>query len=165
MTTIHMLASYIDCASFQEQSVTTSKAVVKVLSMSDIHGDTKANADYLQNLNWPSGNEDCFTIFICNGDLCTDIASLRKSFQTLKTKFDEVCFVPGNHELWRKGSEQQGGDQSKAGSLSHAPNSLSKFNEVINCARQCGIHTGVCPTIISLFSVYSHYALYPRCPE
>jgi hypothetical protein len=134
-------ASSIDYDSFQEASVTTSKAVVKVFSMSDIHGDSKANSDFLQNLDQPAANS--FTVFICNGDLCTDISTLRKSFQILKNTYDEVCFVPGNHELWRRGTEEKGEGVVRKGNISYAPNSLSKFNEVIRCARQCGVRTGM----------------------
>lgn len=139
-TAMDVLESGIDFDNFQEQSVTTFKESVKVLSMSDIHGDSKANAGYLQQLHQPANHQDCFTIFICNGDICTDIPTLRKSFQILKSKFDEVCFVPGNHELWRKGTEQHG---ENCNTVPLALNSISKFNEVISCARQCGIRTGL----------------------
>jgi hypothetical protein len=34
------------------------------------------------------------------GDVSHDLEILRWTFQTLKSKFSEVSFVPGNHELW-----------------------------------------------------------------
>jgi hypothetical protein len=125
---------------FLEVTVITRKSIVKVFSMSDIHADTKANSDYLSKLEKPEVN--CFSVFICNGDLCTDILNLRKSFRILKDRYDEVCFVPGNHELWRRGSEDKG--SIRKGNISYAPNSIIKFNEVISCAKGCGIRTGEC---------------------
>lgn len=118
--------------------VTTAKPVVKVYCMSDIHADTKANSEYLSHIQKPT--EECFSVFICNGDLCTDIPNLVASFKILKATYDEVCYVPGNHELWRRGSREEGG--VKQGNITYARDSVSKFNEVIRCARQCGIRTG-----------------------
>ena len=123
--------------------MTTCKPV-KVFCMSDIHADTKANSSYLSNIEPPG--KDCFSIFICNGDLCTDIITLQVSFKVLTSIYDEVCFVPGNHELWRRGSEAV--NRVKKGTLYYANNSLSKFHEVMCCARQCGVRTG---TLCSFF--------------
>ena len=128
----------IDYEDFIEVCVSTNKADVQVYSMSDIHADTKSNADYIRSI--ARLDDNCFTIFICNGDLCSDIATLRKSFADLKNIYDEVCFVPGNHELWRRGSEDDQG--TLKGKTRYAPTSLSKFNEVVRCAKQSGVRTG-----------------------
>lgn len=70
---------------------------MRVFALSDIH------VDYLENLNWIlqlSADEYQQDILVLAGDVSHRIELLSQVFESLKSKFLEVLFVPGNHELW-----------------------------------------------------------------
>ena len=93
----------------------------KILLLSDLHCDYSSNRDWLagicavdkklcSNSNNNNDHDDgdrlienldySKTMILVAGDVSHDLSILRWTFQTLKQKFGEVAFVPGNHELW-----------------------------------------------------------------
>ncbi len=100
----------------------------RVVLLSDLHMDYTANQDWLSNLcgaddvsdidgissktsngvissrfddNSIDNNiDDKNTMIIVAGDVSHDLDILRWTFQTLKRKYGEVIYTPGNHELW-----------------------------------------------------------------
>lgn len=70
---------------------------MRVFALSDIH------VDYAENLNWVeqlSAGEYQEDILVLAGDVSHSMELLSQVFDSLKSKFLEVLFVPGNHELW-----------------------------------------------------------------
>ena len=70
---------------------------MKVYALSDIH------VDYDENLQWVLQIDDQAyqgDVIIVAGDISDSLELLREVFSSLKSKFREVLFVPGNHELW-----------------------------------------------------------------
>ncbi|KAL7431736.1 hypothetical protein ACHAXH_002342 [Discostella pseudostelligera] len=90
----------------------------RVVLLSDLHMDYTANREWLSNLCNindevdggaspndyldSSGNniDHKNTMMIVAGDVSHDMEILRWTFQTLKRKYGEVAYTPGNHELW-----------------------------------------------------------------
>lgn len=84
----------------------------KVLLLSDLHMDYPANQEWLLNLCktndiigiYDREEEDMLdysrTMIIIAGDVSHDLDILKWTFQTLQSKFAEVSFTIGNHELW-----------------------------------------------------------------
>ena len=78
------------------------------------------------------------SVLMLAGDVASDLSTLEEGLQVLKSKFDEVVFVPGNHELWCQ----------RGGGLDNAPDSMIKLEDVMRVCRQTGVHTE--PVIIQL---------------
>ena len=61
---------------------------------------------------------------------------------------DAVCYVPGNHEAWRRGTKL--GDSTSATTpelrtsttTRMSEDSVQKTFEIVAKARECGVHTG-----------------------
>jgi predicted phosphodiesterase len=71
-----------------------------VWAISDLHADQPKNLDLLA-LGWDrASDDDFFDIILVAGDVSSDLNILEKSFNHLKTCFDEVFFTVGNHECW-----------------------------------------------------------------
>jgi len=60
----------------------------RIFIISDLHVNYKENSEWVQALS------------LVGGDLSSDLLLLQRTFACLKSRFDRVFFVPGNHELW-----------------------------------------------------------------
>ena len=70
---------------------------MRVFALSGLH------ADYAENLQWIldlSDSEYQQDILVLAGDVTDSLQILAQVFRALRSKFREVLFVPGNHELW-----------------------------------------------------------------
>ncbi|MCL9781784.1 metallophosphoesterase [Vibrio sp. S4M6] len=70
---------------------------MRLFAVSDLH------LDYEENRNWLAGlsNADFQSdILILAGDISDDTKLIQWCFTTLQSKFRQVFFVPGNHDLW-----------------------------------------------------------------
>jgi len=82
--------------------------ITKILLLSDLHMDYAANQQWLHNLCTSSNNtnheeeDDDYTqtLIIVAGDVSHDLEILQWTFQTLKQRFAEVVYTPGNH-CWK----------------------------------------------------------------
>ncbi len=70
---------------------------MRVFALSDIHVDYQENEQWLLELSFIDYQND---ILILAGDLTDDIELLERCFSNLSKKFQNVLFVPGNHDLW-----------------------------------------------------------------
>lgn len=70
---------------------------MRVFAISDLHLDYDENKRWLENL---SNTDYQLDILILAGDISDDITLLAWCFSTLQSKFQQVFFVPGNHDLW-----------------------------------------------------------------
>eukprot|EP01038_Epipyxis_sp_PR26KG_P014115 gene14115-18939_t len=118
-------------AEFQE--IITNKNGIKCYSVSDIH------VDHTRNMTWFHDNclrkpedSNVFTILMLPGDVGTLISHLKMIFLTAIANYDAVCYVPGNHEAYTRGSA----------TTPPASNSIEKLSEIFNLGKECGIHMG-----------------------
>jgi len=70
---------------------------MRVFAISDIHVDYEANARWVASLSTSDHRAD---VLIVAGDLTDTLPLLGWCLSTLATRFSQVLFVPGNHELW-----------------------------------------------------------------
>lgn len=68
---------------------------LRLHAISDLHLDFKTNREALADL--PDYGPDWL---LTGGDLCTSADHLRHALDILCSKFAQVFWVPGNHELW-----------------------------------------------------------------
>lgn len=125
---------------------------------SDIHADSERNQIWVREhcLRRPEDTEsDTFTVMIIPGDVGSDLDRITLVFSHLVTQYDLVCFVPGNHELWRRGTAlspnlsdlshdatAESSAKSSGGSNRMAPNSIAKMQEILLCAETQGVRIG-----------------------
>lgn len=117
---------------------------MRVLTVSDLHVDYPENLEWVLELSPQEYRED---VLIVAGDICDRLDLLGRVLSSLKHTFREVCFVPGNHELWVAEEE-----------ASVFSSSLEKFHAVIRLCEQVGVHTSPLHiediSIVPLFSWY-----------
>ena len=82
--------------------IITSKASIKCYCISDLHADTTMNQQWVVD-RCCRLSQDVYTIIILPGDVGSEIDRIETVFQHLVKNFDAVCYVPGNHEAWRRG--------------------------------------------------------------
>ncbi|KAL7482368.1 hypothetical protein ACHAW6_008042 [Cyclotella cf. meneghiniana] len=81
-------------------SVYHAPQIEKILLLSDLHCDYAANRNWLENICNSQANSPSRTMILVAGDVSHNLSILQWTFRTLKKSFDEVAFVPGNHDLW-----------------------------------------------------------------
>ena len=93
----------------------------RVFAVSDIHADVPANMAWVRALPaYPPRSA-----LVVAGDVATRVETLEACLRELKAKFEEVFFVPGNHELW---TPPHPNPQSEAGLPS---DSLGKYALIV----------------------------------
>ena len=70
---------------------------MRIFVISDIHVDYPVNMNWIRNLSKTDYKQDAL---ILPGDVTHDMVKLEKALSMLRSKFAQVCFTPGNHELW-----------------------------------------------------------------
>lgn len=70
---------------------------MRIFALSDIHADFEPNARWLRNLSFHDYRAD---VLILAGDVTDSLPLLEWSLGLLARRFQQVLFVPGNHELW-----------------------------------------------------------------
>lgn len=117
---------------------------MRVLTVSDLHVDYPENLEWVLELSAEEFHED---VLIVAGDVSDRLDLLRRVLSSLGNTFREVCFVPGNHELWMAEAEADVFDSS-----------LDKFQAVISLCEEEGVHTSPLHiediSIVPLFSWY-----------
>ncbi len=101
-----------------------SKNIMRVLAISDIHVDHAANLEWVKHLSRWDYTEDAL---IVAGDISDRLSHLETTFELLKQRFAEVCFVPGNHELWIRNDGYS--------------DSFQKFHAILNVCQQHEVRT------------------------
>lgn len=96
---------------------------MRVFAISDIHIDYEENRKWLNRLSSWDYTKD---VLVLAGDVTDNPHLLDKAFEHLKSRFSEVLYVPGNHDLWVYRDPQN-------------PDSLRKFYRIKELAGNCGI--------------------------
>ncbi len=97
---------------------------MKVFTISDLHIDFEENRKWLYSLSKMAYQDD---VLILAGDLTDIEKDFDRAMEFLTSCFKEVCFVPGNHDIWVWRDSNL--------------NSLDKFNRILKTARDLGVHT------------------------
>ena len=98
---------------------------VGVYALSDIHLDNNGNKPWFQKLF--NHNFDGDTLILA-GDVSDDLGLLKETLASLRDLFNQVFFVPGNHELWIHRDE--------------CKDSLKKFWQIIELCNSLDVRTG-----------------------
>jgi predicted phosphodiesterase len=96
---------------------------MRIYAISDLHTDFRENRQALQRAVGHGHRGDAL---IVAGDVADSLAVLRDTLELLVSRFAEVFFVPGNHELWVRGEERT---------------SVDKFHAVLRVCAQAGVRT------------------------
>jgi predicted phosphodiesterase len=115
---------------------------MKVYVTSDLHIDYPQNGHWLERqLGGADYRKD---VLIVAGDISDDLSALQQALTRMRECFAELCFVPGNHELWLQPDEPFG--------------SLAKFERILALCKALGVHTQPLDlpqlAIVPLFSWY-----------
>ncbi|HZG43380.1 MAG TPA: metallophosphoesterase [Longimicrobium sp.] len=113
---------------------------MRIYAISDLHTDFRENREALQRAVGHGHRDDAL---IVAGDVADSEAVLRDTLELLVSRFAEVFFVPGNHELWVRGEERT---------------SVDKFHAVLRVCDQVGVRTQPARVggawVVPLFSWY-----------
>lgn len=96
----------------------------RVFAISDIHTDIKVNWEWLHALSSTTYTQDTL---ILAGDISGNLQVLQDTLSHLISIFAQVCFVPGNHDLWVRKREYR--------------NSIAKFHNIQQLCDLIGVHT------------------------
>ncbi len=95
---------------------------MRIFAVSDLHIDYAENAKWLFGLPKNDYNND---ILVLAGDISSNMQAVIKAFAALKSRFYEVLFIPGNHDLWIDRNNNR--------------NSFDNFHLIKTIAANCGI--------------------------
>jgi len=70
---------------------------MRILAISDLHVDYRENRDWLAQISNADHRQD---VLVLAGDLTDKRDLLERTLESLRPKFAQLFFVPGNHELW-----------------------------------------------------------------
>ncbi len=70
---------------------------MRIFGWSDLHVDFAANRKLVEQLSRQDYQQD---LLLLAGDVSNQLARLTQTLRSLKDRFAEVAFVPGNHDLW-----------------------------------------------------------------
>jgi 3',5'-cyclic AMP phosphodiesterase CpdA len=73
---------------------------MRIFCVSDLHCDFQENWSLLERL--PAG-EYAQDALIVAGDVADKIETIQRTLELLRSKFAQVFYTPGNHELWVRG--------------------------------------------------------------
>ncbi|CAF1130156.1 unnamed protein product [Adineta steineri] len=130
----------------------------KIYAISDLHVDQIENMKWVEQLSSDRYLND--TVIIA-GDITHVLTKLTQTLKLFKSKFKNVYYCPGNHELW---TQSQMEDEEL-----QVDNSIEKFHHIIKLCDSIGVHTkpGVTDqgvTIVPLFGWYDE-SLHKPHPE
>ena len=106
----------------------------RIFVISDAHADHPANLEWIQT-RLPARAANAFDVCLCAGDLSDTPDTLNQALHILKSRFHEVVFTAGNHELWMK---------PRPISLGGAPNtqtSLARLHQIHAECERMGVRT------------------------
>jgi predicted phosphodiesterase len=113
---------------------------MRIFAVSDLHTDFAENRRRLQQISSTSYLRD---VLVVAGDIADDLRVIDWTLRKFRSRFGQVFYVPGNHELWVRDGEYD---------------SVEKFRRVLHLCDDIGIYTGPGRAgknwIVPLFSWY-----------
>ena len=112
-------------------ALSTSKLppVVRLFGLSDLHVDYAANLETVKSLQRPPG--EGHLALIIAGDVTHNRTTLHDALTALRETFDDVFYVPGNHEAWVTSTDRADG----------IADSVAKLRACEALAEACGCTT------------------------
>lgn len=114
---------------------------MRIFAISDLHTDFSANRALLDELPRREYGSD---VLLVAGDIADRLAVIGDTLGVLRSRFSEVFYAPGNHELWVR---DEPGD------------SLEKLGRVLRLCERLGVRTDPAQVggawVVPLFSWYS----------
>jgi Calcineurin-like phosphoesterase len=96
---------------------------MRLFATSDLHTDYKENFRWLQELSDTEYRDD---VLIVAGDVSDRLEIIGETLLLLRSKFRQLLFTPGNHELWVRGADID---------------SIEKFQQILNLCDELDIAT------------------------
>src|SRR5262245_3737247 len=96
---------------------------MRIFAVSDLHTDFAENRRRLEQVSSTSYLQDALVLA---GDIADDLRIIDWTLRKLRSQFDRVFYVPGNHELWVRDGEYD---------------SVEKFRQVLRLCDEIGIYT------------------------
>ena len=109
----------------------------RVFAISDLHADHEKNLSWLAR-SLPARGDRTFDVCIVAGDVSEKLSRLRRVLATLRLRFDEVCYVVGNHELWLK----QRSTVDRLLRSERASDSVDKLQQVLDLCAEHRVRCG-----------------------
>ena len=103
--------------------------VVRLFGLSDLHVDYAANLETVKTLERPAG--EGHLALIIAGDVTHNRTTLHDALTALRETFDDVFYVPGNHEAWVTSADRDDG----------IGDSVAKLRACEGVAEACGCTT------------------------
>lgn len=136
---------------FSELKTKAGQKSIKAYALSDLHADAEKNQQWVR-ANCLKTQEDIdnnvFSVLIIPGDIGSEVDRIESVFEAVVQSHDAVCYVPGNHEAWRRGTQLGSSTSATQPELRTSTttrmsaDSCSKIKEVVDVARACGVYTG-----------------------
>ncbi|CAF1307467.1 unnamed protein product [Rotaria sordida] len=119
-----------------------------IYTISDLHVDHDENMKWVEHLLNDKYLND--TVIIA-GDVIHVLSELVHTLKLFKSKFKDVYYCPGNHELWTKSLREDEELQIH--------NSIEKFHYILEICDDIGIHTrpGVTSQGVTIVPLYGWY--------
>jgi Icc-related predicted phosphoesterase len=96
---------------------------MRIFAVSDLHTDFAENRRRLQLVSSTSYLRD---VLVVAGDIADDMRIIDWTLRELRSRFGQVFYAPGNHELWVRDGEYD---------------SVEKFRRVLRLCDEIGIYT------------------------
>jgi predicted phosphodiesterase len=113
---------------------------MRVFAISDLHTDFRENRLVVEQLPDDIFKEDAL---IVAGDVADGLEIIEETLARLRSKFRQVCYVPGNHELWVRDG---------------AYDSMEKLRRILETCRRIDVETNPVKLdglwVVPLFSWY-----------
>jgi Icc-related predicted phosphoesterase len=114
---------------------------MRVFAVSDLHTDFRDNWRTVQRVSRTDYQKD---VLLVAGDIADRMEVIRDTLATLRSRFQRVFYMPGNHELWVRGD---------------TCDSMEKLRRVLDLCKGIGVETQPSDAggvwIVPLFSWYS----------
>eukprot|EP01111_Echinosteliopsis_oligospora_P012723 TRINITY_DN4395_c0_g1_i1.p1 TRINITY_DN4395_c0_g1~~TRINITY_DN4395_c0_g1_i1.p1 ORF type:complete len:306 (-),score=87.45 TRINITY_DN4395_c0_g1_i1:187-1104(-) len=119
-----------------------------IYAISDLHTDYDDNLKWVTEISDVEYIDDCL---IVAGDVTDNLLKLEYTFKLLVSKFKQVFFCPGNHEVWINKVDEE---------THHIFCSFSKFDKVIEICDKLGVKTT--PSVFDGILIVPLFAWYDK---
>lgn len=117
-----------------------AKQHCRIWVISDAHSDHPSNWEWIKT-RLPRRAANAFDVCLCAGDVSDRMEVLSETLKVLKSRFDEVVFAAGNHDVWQKPKHILPPGHVNDPADPEARTSLDRLHEVHRMCESLGVHT------------------------
>lgn len=132
--------------------INTLRHDIQCYCVSDLHAENEKSQNWVKDhCEMSIRDPDIFSVLILPGDIGSEMDKLELIFDMVANNYDAVCYVPGNHEVWKKRGKNV------------ANSSFCKLQEVLDLAKSYNIYIGPLrikfknKSSVLIFPLYSWY--------